>query len=585
MRHLRTIALALGAVLALARGASAQITPTAASITGTTCPGVGCMIMSTNNHASIAFQISGTWVGTLQFEQTLDESTWYSLPVFPYNSTTSVTSTTANGYWVASVAGVWKIRVRASAFVSGTASVYQWQAEAKSTAPGLGGFAAACGSSDGILYGSTGACSTALKWDNPSALEVATTNADPNVGFGLYLHGTVLQPGAMTGAQPYWQYMSYSTGGNTLNYLDGFYTVMDYTGGATSVTQSVTGSYLSALHESGTTPQFNAVQAVAETHGGTVTNATAVYGQVALFSGAPTNAWAFYAQFYPTTAAATSSAVSFYASDLAAGPIASANAYSFWSDEQGVFRIRSDHTFNSVYQAIPALYNPQYAKYIPGAGFHERGIPGQWESNVYVLTTEAGTTKTLTSVTSSGTTATATLTGLVPPNGAVVTIAGANQANYNGTFTITRVNDNSFTYTCSAACGTSPATGTITAQGGTLRAMRIGDTGVQVQVNSLSLSGASPSVANVGANSCGTTAASIAGNDNIGAVTVGATSATQCRITFTVAAANRRHCTVTDETTAGVAATLHATYVDTTHTDILGTITAGDVITYSCFAR
>jgi hypothetical protein len=92
-------------------------------------------------------------------------------------------------------------------------------------------------------------------------------------------------------------------------------------------------------------------------------------------------------------------------------------------------------------------------------------------------------------------------------------------------------------------------------------------------------------VANVGANSCGTSAASIAGNDNVGAITVGATSATQCRITFTVAATTRRHCVATDETTAGVAASLHTAYVDSTHTDILGTITAADVISYVCFAR
>lgn len=71
------------------------------------------------------------------------------------------------------------------------------------------------------------------------------------------------------------------------------------------------------------------------------------------------------------------------------------NAYSFWSDEQGVFRIRSDNTFNSVYQAIPALYNPQFTKYTPGAANHERGVLGQWESNVFVITTEKGGTGTL----------------------------------------------------------------------------------------------------------------------------------------------------------------------------------------------
>lgn len=95
-------------------------------------------------------------------------------------------------------------------------------------------------------------------------------------------------------------------------------------------------------------------------------------------------------------------------------------------------------------------------------------------------------------------------------------------------------------------------------------------------------SGAVTAVANVGANSCGTTAATIAGTDNAGAITVGATAGTQCRIQFTIAAPTRRHCTVTDETTGNL---MRSTYIDTTHTDVLGTMVAGDVITYTCFAR
>lgn len=73
------------------------------------------------------------------------------------------------------------------------------------------------------------------------------------------------------------------------------------------------------------------------------------------------------------------------------------NAYSFWSDEQGVYRIRSDNTFNSVYQAIPALYNPQATKYTPGAANYER-IVEQWESNVAFIATENGGTGTLRSI-------------------------------------------------------------------------------------------------------------------------------------------------------------------------------------------
>lgn len=71
------------------------------------------------------------------------------------------------------------------------------------------------------------------------------------------------------------------------------------------------------------------------------------------------------------------------------------SAYAFWSDERGVFRIKADNTFNGVYQAIPALYNPQFTKYTPGATDYERIVMGQWESNVAVITTEKGGTGTL----------------------------------------------------------------------------------------------------------------------------------------------------------------------------------------------
>lgn len=87
------------------------------------------------------------------------------------------------------------------------------------------------------------------------------------------------------------------------------------------------------------------------------------------------------------------------------------------------------------------------------------------------------------------------------------------------------------------------------------------------------------SVANVGANSCGTTAATIAGNNSTGRVTVGATSGTQCRITFTSAWTIAPSCLVNNETTANLARTT----ATTTTVDLLGTFGGGDLLTYHCF--
>lgn len=63
-----------------------------------------------------------------------------------------------------------------------------------------------------------------------------------------------------------------------------------------------------------------------------------------------------------------------------------------WYDEAGVWVIHSTNAFNAVYQARPALYNPQFTKFSIAqlnANSYERGVC-QWESNVYVCTTEAG---------------------------------------------------------------------------------------------------------------------------------------------------------------------------------------------------
>jgi hypothetical protein len=95
----------------------------------------------------------------------------------------------------------------------------------------------------------------------------------------------------------------------------------------------------------------------------------------------------------------------------------------------------------------------------------------------YVLTASACTevtdlhypakhTYSVTSLTRSGTTATATVadtTGLV--SGGSATIAGADQAAYNGAQTITVASGTTFTYTVAGSPAT-PATGTITAVGG-----------------------------------------------------------------------------------------------------------------------
>jgi hypothetical protein len=91
-----------------------------------------------------------------------------------------------------------------------------------------------------------------------------------------------------------------------------------------------------------------------------------------------------------------------------------------------------------------------------------------------------------------------------------------------------------------------------------------------------------PSVSDTSADSCGTTDATIAGNNNIGTVTVGATSGTDCTLTFTTTAPVAWNCQVTNTTTANL---VRGVPVSTTAARLVGTFVAGDALDYQCFAR
>lgn len=104
-----------------------------------------------------------------------------------------------------------------------------------------------------------------------------------------------------------------------------------------------------------------------------------------------------------------------------------------------------------------------------------------------------------------------------------------------------------------------------------------------ITANPFKSSGSGMAVANVGANSCGTTAATIAGNSNAFVITSGSVAVTQCRVAFPTAATTEWDCAANDETTV---VALRTSPVDSTHTDIIGSaIVAGDLITGICFPR
>ena len=85
--------------------------------------------------ANVAFQVSGTWVGTLTFEASLDNfataaSTIVALRV---SDLTSSTTATNNGIYRCTTAGLSQVRLRMSAYTSGTAVIAANATEQTST--------------------------------------------------------------------------------------------------------------------------------------------------------------------------------------------------------------------------------------------------------------------------------------------------------------------------------------------------------------------------------------------------------------------------------------------------------------------
>ena len=74
--------------------------------------------------ATIAMQVTGTFVGTVTFEATVDNTNYVAVQVANANDGAVTTTATAPGIFVCSVAGYQKVRARVSAWSSGNITVH-----------------------------------------------------------------------------------------------------------------------------------------------------------------------------------------------------------------------------------------------------------------------------------------------------------------------------------------------------------------------------------------------------------------------------------------------------------------------------
>lgn len=119
--------LPLGSAASPLRANHADVTASGtltAAWNGTGSPPAGSQVaIATNGLAAVGVGITGTWVATLQFEGSVDATNWFSVVAVPYGGGQGATSVTANGNWRIHSAGLQQVRVRCSAFTSGTATV------------------------------------------------------------------------------------------------------------------------------------------------------------------------------------------------------------------------------------------------------------------------------------------------------------------------------------------------------------------------------------------------------------------------------------------------------------------------------
>lgn len=81
------------------------------------------VLLDVNGLSSLIIELTGTFVGTTVFEYTINGTDWYALTVNVIGSSATATGATAVGKWIANVAGFLMVRIRCTAYTSGTISV------------------------------------------------------------------------------------------------------------------------------------------------------------------------------------------------------------------------------------------------------------------------------------------------------------------------------------------------------------------------------------------------------------------------------------------------------------------------------
>lgn len=149
------------------------------------------MLGLANDDSSASITVTGTFSATLQFEVSANYSctqagvcsgTWFSKQCFPESSSTGATSATATGLWTCTVAAKNRLRVRGSAYVSGTAVIDLYHSKASASLNQGGGGGTPGGSDTQVQLNNSGAFAGAanLLYNTTTGQITANQKADTN---------------------------------------------------------------------------------------------------------------------------------------------------------------------------------------------------------------------------------------------------------------------------------------------------------------------------------------------------------------------------------------------------------------------
>jgi hypothetical protein len=110
--------------VAIASDQTSLKTPLDILTSGTITALNGTVVSTLNGTGSLVFTLTGVWVATVVAEGSDDNTNWTNLTIFPSSGASTTAGVSANGtYRVPSVGAYTNIRLRASAFTSGTVTV------------------------------------------------------------------------------------------------------------------------------------------------------------------------------------------------------------------------------------------------------------------------------------------------------------------------------------------------------------------------------------------------------------------------------------------------------------------------------